>query len=56
MDNYQKLRAKSALNAIRESLISPRRAASNYGVTVPDIHEYAGCREGANCTGPGCRI
>lgn len=25
-------------------------------LTVPDVHEAAHCREGKNCTGPGCNV
>lgn len=51
--------AKYAVTLIREGRISrlgTRSAAIMYGVTVPQIHEAAGCSSGKNCKGGGCRL
>lgn len=39
-----------------ETKPSTHSIARAFGITVPDMHESAGCRDGKNCTGQECRL
>jgi hypothetical protein len=51
--------AKIAVKMIRNSDKRPskiRYAARKFRISVSDIHAAAGCVNGSNCTGEGCRL
>jgi hypothetical protein len=51
--------AKIAVRMIRSSDRRPSRiryAAKKFRITVSEIHAAAGCVNGSNCTGQGCRL
>jgi hypothetical protein len=56
INNITVQNAKVALGVLRKIDISVRSAARICATNVPSIHLEAGCPDGANCTGRGCRI
>lgn len=50
-------RGKMALAFLRgRAQLSVRYVARLYGLTVPHVHDAAGCQEGRECRGRKCRI